>query len=308
MKNYEREYYCTPILKECLRENGVNYKITFLLLKLPMNDSYEINWKIYEPPTPSPKLLFKYRDLGNELHLQTLTESTIFLPSATRFNDPFDCKIPLEYLKLETDEKLRRNYARKLIMMYGNEQEKNKIEDHVESFMAKKYMTNREELLRLEERDIKRLSEFGIYSVSIVPNNLLLWSHYANSHTGICIGFNTKKLFNNCNFSSLGPVTYFDKYPNMSLLRDNEDLYYNQIYNKSIDWRHELEFRYVKIKGADTKVKFTPDTIEEIYIGCMASLESISLIEQLRKNTFPHVKLYKCKQSRNGYFLEREEI
>lgn len=274
-----------------------------------MNDHYEINWKIKEPPMPPPpEILFKYRDLSNELHLQTLNESTIFLPSATRFNDPFDCKIPLEYLKLEHDEELRRNFARKLIMMHGDEKAKNEIEDHVETFMAKKHMTNREELLRLEERDIKRLSEYGIYSVSAIPNNLLLWSHYANSHTGICLGFNTKKLFDNCSFSSLGPVTYFDKYPNMSLLRDNEDLYYNQIYNKSIDWHYELEFRYVKIKGADTKAKFTPDIIEEIYIGCMASFESISLIEQLRKYKFQNAKLYKCKKSRDGYFLEKEEI
>ena len=273
-----------------------------------MRNPYEINWKINEQTPPVPKLLFKYRDISNELHLETLTELTIFLSSAHKFNDPFDCKIPLEYLQLATDEELRRNFARKLIMMHGNEKEKNNLEEGVEKFMAKKHLTNKEELLQLEENDKKKLNDFGIYSVSAISNNLLLWSHYANSHKGICIGFNAKKLYDNCKFDSLGPVTYFDKYPNMSVLRDNEDLYYNQLYNKSLDWYYEKEFRYVKINAASTKLKFNPDIVEEIYIGCMASEESINTIKQLREKKYSAARLFICKKSRNGYYLERDEI
>jgi hypothetical protein len=273
-----------------------------------MNNFYEINWKIDEPIIPCPDLLFKYRDISNLLHLETLTELSIFLPSANKFNDPFDCKIPLEYIKLETDEELRRNFARKLIMMHGSVEEKNEIENHVERFMEKKHLSNKDELFQFEENDIKKLNEFGIFSVSTIPNNLLMWSHYANSHKGICIGFNAKKLYDICNFSMLGPVTYFDKYPNMSLLRDNEDLLYNQLYNKSLDWYYEKEFRYIKINGANTKVQFTSDIIEEIYIGCLTSPADLILIKQLRKEKFPDVRLYECKKSRNGYHLEKHEI
>lgn len=273
-----------------------------------MINPYEINWKIDEPTPPVPELLFKYRDIDNALHKETLTELTIFLPSAHKFNDPFDCRIPLDYLLLETDEELRRNFARKLIMMHGDEEQKNNIEDLVEKFMAKNHLSDKEELLQLEENDIIKLNKHGIYSVSAIPNNLLLWSHYANSHMGVCIGFNAKKLYDICKFNSLGPVTYFDKYPNMSVLRDNEDIYYNQIYNKSLDWYYEKEFRYVKLNAADTKVEFTSDIIEEIYIGCMSSKENISIIEQLRKDKYPLARLYLCKKSKNGYSLERDEI
>jgi hypothetical protein len=273
-----------------------------------MINPYEINWKINEPKPSVPDLLFKYRDISNDFHLRTLKELTLFLPSAHRFNDPFDCKIPLEYSKLETDEELRRSFVKKLIMMHGDEETKSKMEDHVEKFMAMGLGTSREELLRFEEDDIKRLNEFGIYSVSAISNNLLLWSHYANAHRGICIGFNAKKLYDTCGFSALGPVTYFDKYPNMSLLRDNEDLFYNQLYNKSLDWYYEKEFRYVKIGAADTTIEFTSDVVSEIYIGCMASLTDISLIKQLRKDKFSSARLYMCKKSRNGYHLDREEM
>ncbi|MBT2620300.1 DUF2971 domain-containing protein [Chryseobacterium sp. ISL-6] len=36
---------------------------------------------------------------------------------------------------------------------------------------------------------------FGIYSLTTKNSNLLMWSHYGNSHKGFCIGFNTEKLF-----------------------------------------------------------------------------------------------------------------
>jgi len=274
-----------------------------------MNNPYEINWKVHEPRPQLPELLYKYRDINKIFHLETLTELTIFLPSPIRFNDPFDCKIPLEYLQLGVDEELRRNFLKKLILMQGSKEQKNKMEYHVADFMAKKYFTKTEELLKLEENDVKKLNEmYGIYSVSAVPNNILLWSHYADSHKGICIGFNAKKLYDTCEFSSVGPVTYFDKYPNMSVLRDNEDLFYNQLYNKSLDWYYEMEYRYAKINSADTKTKFTPDIIEEIYIGCLSSSEHTSVVKQIRKDKFPHARLFKCVKSRQGYYLEIQEI
>ncbi|MGZ4098420.1 MAG: DUF2971 domain-containing protein, partial [Bacteroidia bacterium] len=132
------------------------------------------------------------------------------------------------------------------------------------------------------------------------------WSHYSASHKGICIGFNAKKLYNTGEFSACGPVTYFTMYPNMSVLRDNEDLFYNQLFNKSADWRYEKEYRYVKIGGKDSKVKFPASIIEEIYLGCMATPKQIAFVKRITKKNYPNAKLYKCLKSKKGYFLDRE--
>jgi hypothetical protein len=81
----------------------------------PGNISY-MPW-IKRPPLP--EILYKYRDIGNPNHLQTLTEQTIFLSSAYRFNDPFDCKIPLGYQSVADDEELQRKFARKIGQMWN---------------------------------------------------------------------------------------------------------------------------------------------------------------------------------------------
>lgn len=36
--------------------------------------------------------------------------------------------------------------------------------------------------------------KYGVFCASSDCNNELLWAHYADSHKGICIGFDAKKL------------------------------------------------------------------------------------------------------------------
>lgn len=269
----------------------------------------EINMKIIEPRPKLPKILYKYRDIDNQDHFQMLQDQSIFLSSARRFNDPFDCKIPLEYLNLADDEKLQRDFARKIIMMHGTDDIKAKIDEHIENFINKGILNDKEHLRKMEADDLNKLDEdFGVFCLSALPDNLLLWSHYANCHKGICIGFNARKLNQTCSFSAVGPVTYFTEYPNMCVLRDNDDLFYNQLFNKSFDWFYEKEFRMIKIGSADIKIKFSTEIIEEIYIGCMTSVENELLVKQIKAEMYPNARLFKMQKSSKGYFLEREEI
>lgn len=49
---------------------------------------------------------------------------------------------------------------------------------------------------RLEEfkENLRKLEPFGCYCLTKNPKNLLMWSHYANGHKGICIGYNVEKI------------------------------------------------------------------------------------------------------------------
>ena len=65
------------------------------------------------------------------------------------------------------------------------------------------------------------------------------WAHYAQRHTGICLGFNVPK-------QQVRRITYFHKRPN--LLNEN-DLSFDQIetdvlFSKARDWAYEKEWRY----------------------------------------------------------------
>ena len=53
----------------------------------------------------------------------------------------------------------------------------------------------------------------GITCFSEAPDNMLMWSHYANKHTGICVEYDFSKLFTTVPNSLLLPVEYADKRP-----------------------------------------------------------------------------------------------
>jgi hypothetical protein len=260
----------------------------------------------YERP-PLPKILYKYRDINNSNHLEILKKQTIFLSSVSGFNDPFDCKIPLDFQSMTNNRELQRKFVRKLAEMYHPK--KDEIEMVVEKIMQKGPLNSREHWIKQEADDLERLqNSFGIFCLSQEPDNILLWSHYSNCHTGVCIGFNAKKLYDILKFSAVGPVTYFAQYPNLSVLRDNEDLFYNQVYNKSIDWYYEKEWRYIKFDAIDAKLKFPTEIVEEIYLGCMIADENETMVRKIRGRQFSKAKLFKFKKSKVSYSLEREEV
>ncbi len=103
------------------------------------------------------QLLFKYRDVS-KYTLEIFLNKQIYLPVSSQFNDPFDAQLlPTSFL-----QELR---------SLGATPTRDDFEQH-ESFVK------------------DRLENYGIYSLSTKCNDILMWSHYAQSHTGICIGFN----------------------------------------------------------------------------------------------------------------------
>lgn len=53
----------------------------------------------------------------------------------------------------------------------------------------------------------------GITCFSETPYNMLMWSHYANKHSGICVEYDFSKLFSTVPNSLLLPVEYSEKRP-----------------------------------------------------------------------------------------------
>src|SRR5690242_15318705 len=61
-------------------------------------------------PTPEegdyPDVVYKYRTWSDSYHQDTLIKRELFLSSPRRFNDPFDCRIPIAYKLLVTDPQM----------------------------------------------------------------------------------------------------------------------------------------------------------------------------------------------------------
>lgn len=94
--------------------------------------------------------------------------------------------------------------------------------------------------------------EFGLICLSSVPDDILMWSHYTNGHTGFVIGFDTTNEF----FANppAREVEYKEERVLMGHYSDRRDqrsvLVDSLIRRKSIHWSYEHEWRQLHQLGS----------------------------------------------------------
>ncbi|HHZ8496375.1 TPA: DUF2971 domain-containing protein [Enterobacter mori] len=142
-----------------------------------------------------------------------------------------------------------------------------------------------------------------ILSLSDNPTNILMWGHYAQSHSGFVIELDTNHPFfsqrrsHKDEFGFLRRVVYQKEYPSLDpLLSENTESHF---LIKSSDWEYENEWRMLLPQSSSDKTiningkeydlyKIPSSSIKSIIFGCNAS-------ENFRKDVF------KLIRSRNDY-------
>lgn len=164
-------------------------------------------------------------------------------------------------------------------------------------------------------------NSLGILSLSESWNNPLMWSHYTDSHQGLCIGFSSKHSFfavNKIGETKQGmialPVKYSDRRFVLTAKKMNMKDVHDVLYVKSIDWKYEKEVRVIATLDKAVKiVEATPfnislfnvphDAICEIVIGLRATQEIKESAMRLANEL--SISLYKTVISRQTFNLER---
>jgi hypothetical protein len=95
-----------------------------------------------------------------------------------------------------------------------------------------------------EQIDKLLSAKLGVFCMSEEPENMLMWSHYAGSHTRICIEYDS----HNEPFRNAAPIKYVDEFP-----KPDRDRFYRGdmgqlqqlMLAKSTCWAYEKEWRLV---------------------------------------------------------------
>jgi hypothetical protein len=145
----------------------------------------------------------------------------------------------------------------------------------------------------------------GITCFSETPNDMLMWSHYANKHTGICVEYDFAKPFLSAKDTLLFPVTYSKIRPlfpvDKTMLTKNGTVIQKQAMPaealpeiikawtiKSPIWSYEREWRHIIFTNntPDRKVKLP--IISKIILGVNISPENKQkVIEIAKKRQIP---------------------
>ncbi|HNP98827.1 MAG TPA: DUF2971 domain-containing protein [Bacteroidia bacterium] len=257
-----------------------------------------------------PEVMYKYRNWSNQYDRRTLTDFELFQSSPSRFNDPYDCKIPVAYFLLEHDKEKQQRYFTRIVNNHkAHLSDEEKILE-VQRLIMEGRFTDHAWLKWADEDFLKQLNnKYGIVSLTPVKDNVLMWAHYANSQQGYCIGFRSTELFNNPDhFGSGGKVQYHEKYPLIDPEEEHMQQMIKQVYLKSKVWEYEQEYRLSKFEAADRVIDFDRGCVAEILIGCNASRQTIEEIRDVASRNFPKVPIFVAFPERYNYKISFDKL
>lgn len=274
--------------------------------------------KTYKPPDDTvPSRLYKYRcwtdESGNVIDhsRRMLSHNAVFFASARTFNDPFDCKIPVEIEKV-SDSFVRKRMVYLLKEEYPSISDK-ELRKRVEFEMSQRSWEDLDKLQHWHKVYQESKYEQGVLSVSEPRDNLLMWSHYADSHKGFCVGFDTKRLeafFNQlANHDHIAVVTrkvaYVLDYPTLNFFKlDDPSLYAEPLSIKSSDWEYEQEYRFIRMNKANIQFGLDTGIIVEVIFGCEMPDEHKREIKDVLREKGSKVELFEARKKDKSFGLD----
>ena len=249
------------------------------------------------------RFLYKYRTLdpSDETSVDRLRDlllrSSLWLSSPVDFNDPFDMAT---VIVADGNKKQRRRRFLKLMKEHGLGRKQRKVK--AEELSSKDIRELERDLTNVFKENQK---EVGVYSFAGDPRNILMWSHYAGNHTGICLQIDRDEDLPT--FSYALPVKYSTEFPETNWFRGFAKSLGTVMLRKHIGWKYEKEHRMVFPENARKYLAFEPRALKGVIFGCKASPDTIAkvgelLAERTRKG-LPSVNVYTAKMHERRYQL-----
>lgn len=220
-----------------------------------------------------------------------IRDGLIMASNPNTFNDPSEFKV---IYRFDADEQL--------IMRHYYSANPGKTTDDYEqwlNFFDDKY----KEFVRESTRQ-QLLNVAGVICFTPESENYLMWSHYAKSHSGLCIGFDDEILNSIDKWQVKGPVNYSDSLPEYNIFTQGKDEFYKATFlNKSKSWEYENEYRIVTDKQEPKQ--FNKELIKEVIIGCKANYK---LEAYVRKYINSNISVFKMIDLPSSYELKKMRI
>jgi hypothetical protein len=247
---------------------------------------------IYEDQKPNK--IYKYVSL-QDAHL-IISNGTLKFSKASDFNDPFDCDI--EFLNFENSGKIDQH-------VYKDYEELKKMYPRLtfELFLQAYKPAIQSKI------DSTRVCCF---SANEDVGNVLMWSHYANKHKGVCFQFDNtlENKFIDLDTDeelSEGKVNYHFNGKLNYLSENKTDGHVWVFTNKAKEWEYENEYRFMIVNKEDIQ-KFNPLFLKAVYFGVKVTrMERNDFVSLCKKHNYYHLSFYEgLKQNLSMHFNKVE--
>lgn len=268
-----------------------------------------------------PSTLYRFRTI--ERAKDILAKNKLYFSSPSAFNDPFDCQIAPSFGK---SPRQRKEFA-------------NKLARHTYPQLSRKQRSGKVKEARqrgdLEPASFRRNYEVwkkefvdncGILCLVAKPNDILMWSHYAEGHKGVCLEFQFKlgefgdvPIGNRFAPVCALPVCYAEEFPDFDFVEYSISCKRNEaarlqflktiFLTKAMAWKYEQEYRIIDLPPRRGIQRygcrgFSPTSLTGIIFGCRIEEQGKEEIRTLASARQPRPRLYQAKVKPCEFALE----
>ena len=233
-----------------------------------------------------PISLYKYQS-GNDDSILNLVTCTSIMSSRVNLNDPYDSRAiindpnPIDVYNYLITKGAEATLVANDIVKNGQYTEN-----------GRKYLDGQRAGLN------KLLDSVALYCLSSNPKNVLMWSHYANSHKGFCIEYKPNcipaiKMKYKAEIFKIDLINQVKAIFESSVNEYNGQVIEDVICTKLIDWEYESEYRLINAENGKLfqfedgksihKFEYDPSQVASIIFGCKMDIDKIYAIGKALK-------------------------
>lgn len=266
------------------------------------------------------KLLYKYRP-DNKHTLRSLEFQEFYFSFPYEFNDPFDSRV--------------------LVDCEGDEDDWSELAEFVGiSTDARSKAMETLKSLDFDSQAIKKIYEgrqerfILVYCLSEIRDNILMWSHYSNSHHGICLGFETiiqenllciMRIDPNFNrhldsahnyFLNISKIEYQEHRPKPYDFFSNREIksLFAFLTAKGIKWEYEKEHRIILPYKDKMRriITFNKSSLKEVILGSKIDAsykkQVLDIIKRVYLDKGHHVEVFESQLDDQRYKVNIQNI
>jgi len=254
----------------------------------------------------NPDFLYKYYSV-QERRLSwlkdTLLKEKVYFSNPSQLNDPFEFHVKFSW---DAPKSKVKDYWKKYVNSDNRNLNRKQRRELLESFVKdQRHAGFQEEMHRNAQiRYQEILKHIGIFCLSPYNDNMLMWSHYADSHKGVCLQFNRKHKF----LKNSEQVIYTDDIPTVNFVLDNELTGSLKTYRtKGTKWNYEDERRVIDITGFGER-KIPKDFITGIILGCNISDDDRTELISTNQAIKNPLSVYQAFKEEDKYQVSFKEV
>ncbi|MEM7358263.1 MAG: DUF2971 domain-containing protein [Pseudomonadota bacterium] len=253
--------------------------------------------------------------------------TTVYYADPDSFNDPLDCNPGIQLWKSKAD-------IQNVLKSFYSESNKNEMVRFKKLLERLWYLSgnpdyasnklkNRDRIYRqsLSNEIKKHLGKYfsgtGVLSMARSHSSMLMWSHYADNHKGVCLGYDINRRH--------GQRVYRARYDlprkiPFELIEDwrlggstsaEKELRAHFFLTKSKDWVYENEYRLLRSpdgKESGIGADYAPSEIAEVMFGLYCDFSVKVAMVRLLDNSSKKVKFFDMTTKASSFELRRSRI